>query len=38
VAATEYLGAHFHARTLFHRDGVWEVGWSNSPQGTIYIP
>jgi hypothetical protein len=38
AAAAQYLGARFHARTLLHRDGVWEVGWSDSPQGTIYIP
>jgi hypothetical protein len=38
VAAAQYLVARFHARTLLHRDGVWELGWSNSPQVTIYIP
>jgi len=38
AAAAQYLSAHFHARTLLHRDGVWALGWSNSPQSVIYIP
>jgi hypothetical protein len=26
AAAAQYLRVHFHARTLLHRDGVWELG------------
>jgi hypothetical protein len=38
TAAVRYVSTRFHARTLLHRDGVWELGWSNSPPGVIYIP
>ncbi len=38
-AAAQYLGSRFGARTLLHRDGVWELGWSApSTDSSIVIP
>jgi hypothetical protein len=38
-AAARYLGAHFHARTLLHRAGVWELGWvQTSQRSSVAIP
>ena len=38
-AAAQYLESRFHARTLLHRNGVWELGWSGSPQhSSVVIP
>jgi Predicted membrane protein (DUF2079) len=38
-AAARYLGSHFHARTLLHTAGVWELGWVESSQrSSVFIP
>jgi hypothetical protein len=39
AAAAQYLETRFNARTLLHQDGVWELGWSGSPQhSSVVIP
>jgi hypothetical protein len=38
-AGARYLGTHFHARTLLHRAGVWELGWvQTSQRSSVAIP
>jgi hypothetical protein len=38
-AAVNYVVSRFRARTLFHRNGVWELGWSaSSTNSSIEIP
>lgn len=38
-AAVDYLVSRFHARTLLHSNGVWELGWSSpSTNSSIEIP
>jgi hypothetical protein len=36
-AAASYVTSRFHARTLLHRAGVWELAWVESSQKTTVV-
>ncbi len=39
VAAARYVESRFHARTLLHKGGVWELAWTGSPErSSVVIP
>ncbi|HEY5251392.1 MAG TPA: DUF2079 domain-containing protein [Acidimicrobiales bacterium] len=37
VAAADLLEARFGARTVLHRDGVWELAWTESSQSSSIV-
>jgi len=38
-AAARYVESHFQARTILHRDGVWELSWTGSSErSSIVLP
>jgi hypothetical protein len=39
VAAARFVESRFHARTVLHKEGVWELAWTGSPQrGSVALP